>query len=287
MTPERVSIFAMAVRSYSIDAPFDLTRTLAPLSRGPYDPIRSAAGVRGATRTRDGPAAVTLAQGETTLRAEAFGPGAERLLAGIPALLALDDEPPPIPTGHRVVAELARRYPGVRIPRTTAVLESLIPAILEQKVTGTEAHRAFAGLIREHGEPAPGPPEWRLRLPPAPGDPRPASLLRLPPVRDRAPARRAHPAGRRPGRMVRGRRRPAVRRGLRAPAGRAGDRPMDGRGDRRPGAGRSGRGQRRRLPPAEPRRVRPRPRDPRRRRADARAPRALSRPAAASSGSSS
>ena len=64
---------------------------------------------------------------------------------------------------------------GVRIPRTGAVLESLVPAILEQKVTGQEAHRAWAGLIRVHGEPAPGPPEWRLRLAPAP-----ATLAALP-----------------------------------------------------------------------------------------------------------
>ena len=167
----------MPERTFAISGPLDLRRTLAPLVRGPGDPtIRLAAGrAWWATRTSDGPAAVALAQGETTLRAEAFGPGADRLLAGIPALLALDDDPPPIPTGHRVVAELARRYPGVRIPRTTAVLESLVPAILEQKVTGTEAHRAFMGLIRDHGEPAPGPPEWRLRLPPAP-----ATLARLP-----------------------------------------------------------------------------------------------------------
>jgi 3-methyladenine DNA glycosylase/8-oxoguanine DNA glycosylase len=109
------------------------------------------------------------------VRAEAFGPGAERALAGVPALLALDREPAPIPAGHPLVAQLERRLVGVRIPRTGAVLESLVPAILEQKVTGQEAHRAWSGLVRAHGEPAPGPPEWRLRLGPAP-----AALARLP-----------------------------------------------------------------------------------------------------------
>ena len=95
--------------------------------------------------------------------------------SGVPALLALDREPAPIPAGHPLVAQLERRLVGVRIPRTGAVLESLVPAILEQKVTGQEAHRAWTGLIRVHGEPAPGPPEWRLRLPPSP-----ATLAALP-----------------------------------------------------------------------------------------------------------
>ena len=52
--------------------------------------------------------------------------------------------------------------------RTCAVLESLIPAVLEQKVTGTEAHRTFHGLVRRYGEPAPGPRELGLRVFPAP-----------------------------------------------------------------------------------------------------------------------
>ena len=90
-------------------------------------------------------------------------------------MLALDIEPARIPAGHPLVTDLARRAPGIRIPRTGAVLESLVPAILEQKVTGQAARRAWLGLIRVHGEPAPGPAEWRLRLGPAP-----ATLAALP-----------------------------------------------------------------------------------------------------------
>jgi 3-methyladenine DNA glycosylase/8-oxoguanine DNA glycosylase len=82
-------------------------------------------------------------------------------------MLGLDGEPPPIPVGHPLIARLARRSPGIRIPRSGAVLESLLPAILEQKVTGQEARRAWLGLVRAYGEPAPGPVEWRLRLPPS------------------------------------------------------------------------------------------------------------------------
>ena len=38
-----------------------------------------------------------------------------------------------------------------------AVMEALIPAIAEQKVTGGKAHRALRRLIQRYGEPAPGP----------------------------------------------------------------------------------------------------------------------------------
>jgi len=55
------------------------------------------------------------------------------------------------------------------------VLEALVPAIIEQKVTGDEARTAFIALVRRHGEPAPGPwdePSDRraapMRVPPAP-----------------------------------------------------------------------------------------------------------------------
>ena len=167
----------MVARSFPIQYPLDLRLTLAPLARGPYDPtIRLATGrAWRATRTPDGPATVAMIHAGDQLRAEACGPGADWALAGIPALLGLDTEPAPIPNGHPVIAQLARRDTGIRIPRTTAVIESLIPAILEQKVTSEEAHRATIGLIRVHGEAAPGPPEWRLRLPPTP-----AALAALP-----------------------------------------------------------------------------------------------------------
>jgi 3-methyladenine DNA glycosylase/8-oxoguanine DNA glycosylase len=168
---------AMTVRSYPVTGPLDLQRTLAPLARSPYDlTIRLAPGrAWRTTRTADGPATISLAHIGAEVRAEAWGPGADRAIAEIPALLGLDREPDPIPEGHPLIRELGRRHPGVRIIRSGAVLESLVPAILEQKVTGDEARRAMTGLIRVHGEPAPGPPEWRLRLPPTP-----ATLAALP-----------------------------------------------------------------------------------------------------------
>jgi 3-methyladenine DNA glycosylase/8-oxoguanine DNA glycosylase len=67
---------------------------------------------------------------------------------------------------HPLLDDLARRYGGVRFGRTEAVIEALVPAVLEQKITGDEARRVYRALIQAHGEPAPGP--LGLRLPPAP-----------------------------------------------------------------------------------------------------------------------
>ena len=161
----------MPVCRYPIAGPLDLRLTLAPLGRGPGDrTLRFDAGrVLRATRTADGAASVAIAASGGEVVAEAWGPGADRALAAIPVLLGLAEEPAPLASGHPIVARLARTFPGVRIPRSGAVLEALVPAILEQKVIGEEARRAFLGLVRVHGEPAPGPPELGLRLPPAPG----------------------------------------------------------------------------------------------------------------------
>jgi 3-methyladenine DNA glycosylase/8-oxoguanine DNA glycosylase len=57
---------------------------------------------------------------------------------------------------------------------TDAVFEALAPACLEQVVTGVEAYRAWRLLVREFGEPAPGPTQdpasaaYGMRLPPSP-----------------------------------------------------------------------------------------------------------------------
>jgi 3-methyladenine DNA glycosylase/8-oxoguanine DNA glycosylase len=59
------------------------------------------------------------------------------------------------------------------VPRTERVLDVLVPTILAQKVTGIEAKRSWAALVRHHAEPAPGPAG--LALPPDPAD-----LARLP-----------------------------------------------------------------------------------------------------------
>jgi 3-methyladenine DNA glycosylase/8-oxoguanine DNA glycosylase len=163
----------MARRTLALPLPLDLRAVLGLNVRGTGDPtgrISSRAAVR-VTRTPDGPATLLIELRATAAEAEAWGPGAERVLEGLPGLLGLLDDPTGFePELHPVVADLARRRPGVRIGWTGAVFEALFPAILEQKVTGMEASGAYHGLIRRYGEPAPGPVATgqQLRLQPAP-----------------------------------------------------------------------------------------------------------------------
>jgi 3-methyladenine DNA glycosylase/8-oxoguanine DNA glycosylase len=75
-------------------------------------------------------------------------------------MLGADDDPTGFASGaHPVMAAAFRRFgPGWRLLRTERVVEALVPAVLEQRVTGMEASRAWAALVRAFGEPAPGPP---------------------------------------------------------------------------------------------------------------------------------
>jgi 3-methyladenine DNA glycosylase/8-oxoguanine DNA glycosylase len=163
---------AAVERTVAATGPLDLRRTLRPLRRGASDPtIRvDPTGVWRATRTPDGPASLHLAPaGGCEVRVRAWGPGAARALEAAPALIgATDDRAGFEPGRHPVVAELARRLPGLRIARTGAVLEALVPSVIEQKVTGIEARRSYCALVRRLGERAPGPAgDAGLLVPPA------------------------------------------------------------------------------------------------------------------------
>jgi 3-methyladenine DNA glycosylase/8-oxoguanine DNA glycosylase len=165
-----------------VEQPVDLALTIGPLRRGGQDPCTQIDGrtVWRATRTPAGPAteALVASPGRAAVQAWAWGPGAAWALDHLAGLVgagddtdgfvALLDRPPPTPPpGWALVGDLARRHPGLRIPRSEAVLEACVPSILEQKVTGVEARRSYRDLVLALGEVAPGPPRG-LRLPPAP-----------------------------------------------------------------------------------------------------------------------
>jgi 3-methyladenine DNA glycosylase/8-oxoguanine DNA glycosylase len=173
LAPLRGDNRGVPVRTIHLEAPLDLRFVLGPQARGRGDPAGRLTGLSAtrATRTVDGPATLLVEIRGTRLEAEAWGPGAERVLEGLPALLGLLDDPAGFdPSPHPLVAELARRRPWLRLGWTGAVFEALLPAILEQKVTGREAATAFRDLTRRYGEPGPGPvaAAQRLWLQPAP-----------------------------------------------------------------------------------------------------------------------
>jgi 3-methyladenine DNA glycosylase/8-oxoguanine DNA glycosylase len=105
----------------------------------------------------------------TVVRAQAWGPGAEWLLAALPAALGLHDDPSGFdPAGHPVLRQAARRHPGLRLGRSGRLMEALVPAILEQKVLTLEAHRAWKILLFKFGTQPPGPAPRGMRVFPEP-----------------------------------------------------------------------------------------------------------------------
>ncbi len=124
-----------------------------------------------ATDTVDGPATMhVLALGECEVAARAWGPGAECALDSVPSLIGADDDPPSLAGVHPLVDELEHSIPGLRVARTGAVMDALVPTVLAQKVIGVEAMRAHVAMVRAAGRRAPsagscGP---ALFLPPEP-----------------------------------------------------------------------------------------------------------------------
>lgn len=158
----------MRERRLRLPGPIDLTLTLGRLRRAGRDPcLRLAArSACRATRTPAGPATLALEIRGPEVLASAWGPGADAALGQTPELLGFDDDPAAFTPGPGLVRDLHRRAPGLRLGRTGAVVEALVPAVIEQRVTGVEAARSYRTLVRRHGEPAPGP--FGLLLPPDP-----------------------------------------------------------------------------------------------------------------------
>jgi 3-methyladenine DNA glycosylase/8-oxoguanine DNA glycosylase len=179
----------------------DLRQTLFPLRRGHADPTLqwSADGAVWRTqRTPEGVATIRMlahrssaldGTAATEVELAAWGPGAAWSIAQAPEMLGEGDDWGPLDallavlaasgeaggdaTAERgasdpaAVAGLARvrhRHPGLRLLRTGIVLDSAVAAVLEQKVTGVEARRAWRTLIRQHGEEAPGPAPEGMRV---------------------------------------------------------------------------------------------------------------------------
>jgi 3-methyladenine DNA glycosylase/8-oxoguanine DNA glycosylase len=145
--------------------PLDLATTLGPIGQGPW--LRLSAGEAWrASLTPEGPATVHLLQVGGGVDVEAWGPGAAWASGRAAALCGEDDDDAGFSPGHPFLSQVRKRNPGLRIPKTGAVFEAMVPAILEQKVTGKEAHMAYRGLVASLGEPAPGPAG--LTIPPSP-----------------------------------------------------------------------------------------------------------------------
>ncbi len=149
----------MARRSIPLPFAIDLGMTLRPLRHGGGDPTMRLSKDEAwrATRTPDGLATLHLRHRGTVVEAEAWGDGAAWVLEHAPELIGCGDDRAGFAPLHVAVHRMHRHADGLRIGRSRAVLEALVPAIIEQRVTGFEARRAFHQLVRRFGEAAPGP----------------------------------------------------------------------------------------------------------------------------------
>lgn len=151
--------------------PVDLRLTVGMLRRGGTDPTMVFDGpvIWRALRTPLGPATLALRAASDGIRATAWGAGAEIALDAVPRLCGADDDPDGFDASrHPLIAEAARRNPGLRLARTDHVFDALACAILEQKVTSMQAFGAWSHLVSRFGERAPGPtPRPMFAAPPA------------------------------------------------------------------------------------------------------------------------
>ncbi len=161
------------VRVWRPDWPCPVDQILSVHRRGGADPTHHV--VNGnhwrGMRTPEGPATLMMqprpADGE--IEARAWGSGAGWVLDRVPQLLGALDDLSNFRPRHQVVEAALRAHPHWRMGRSSLVMESLVPAIIEQKVTGKEAFAGFRRLVQRFGDHAPGPGlERGLRLQPSP-----------------------------------------------------------------------------------------------------------------------
>jgi 3-methyladenine DNA glycosylase/8-oxoguanine DNA glycosylase len=158
----------------ALTADVDLPLSLGVLRRGPGDPTYrttpDGAIWRGCL-TPDGPGTVRVRRRGLQVEVAAWGPGAGWLAKQAGPMIGEDDELadfPALVAGHPLLGEAHRRHARLRLVRTGLVVQSLIPAILEQRVTTAEAFRAWRRIVERHGTPAPGPAPSGLHVPPPP-----------------------------------------------------------------------------------------------------------------------
>ena len=127
-----------AAAELRLSRPLDLSRTLARCRLARV----AAPGAWRATRTPAGPGTERLWLDGDRLRVQAWGPGAEWLVEHAAELVGEGDDASGFRPPHPLLAELHRQFAGLRLPRTRAVFEALVPSILEQTVIGKQARAA-------------------------------------------------------------------------------------------------------------------------------------------------
>lgn len=151
--------------------PASIELALGPLQRANGDPTQRRDRERAwwrTARTPAGPGTLRLRAAGTEIDIDAWGPGADWLVGSVPGLLGAADDPTGFRPQHQVIEATARRLPNLRLGALGLVFELVVPAVLEQRVTGREARRSWRELLWRFGEPAPGPAPAGMRVFPEP-----------------------------------------------------------------------------------------------------------------------
>ncbi|MCU1479128.1 MAG: 3-methyladenine glycosylase [Subtercola sp.] len=157
--------------TYAPARPVNLRQTVGPLLRGQTEPTMRLTpnGFWRVMRTPLGPTTLHAeADARGAVQATAWGPGAPWVLDALPELLGEGDSWNELDlTSAPLLAEVRRHHPGMWLTCTSLVFESLVPSILEQKVTTLEARRSWHYLLRKFGEVPPGPAPEGMRVQPS------------------------------------------------------------------------------------------------------------------------
>ncbi|MGV0810409.1 DNA-3-methyladenine glycosylase 2 family protein [Mycolicibacterium boenickei] len=161
----------MPATSVTFDGPASPDLTLAPWRRGGGNPCQRAGADGAIWRTSlmaSGPVTARITKSAPdTVDCEAWGSGSAEFLDGFGALVGIEDDAGGFDPAEPTIAEAHRRVPHLRLGRSGRVLEALIPAIIEQRVSGMDAWWAWRRLVTKYGEPAPGPAPAGMRVMPS------------------------------------------------------------------------------------------------------------------------
>lgn len=153
--------------------PRDLPAMFAPLHRGGGDPAfhRDEQGIWIVGSGPAGPVTQRLSQRPDAVLVSLWGDGAAWAAEQVDGLLGGIDDAAGFTPQHGLLERQWRRYhQTLRVPRSLLTWQVALAAVLEQRVTGAEAHGAWRGLLTEYGSPAPGPVPDSMRVPPGPAE---------------------------------------------------------------------------------------------------------------------